>query len=224
MPITDWPAQERPREKLLSLGAGSLSDAELLAIFINTGIAGKTAVDVARDLIGEYGGLRGILEAEAPRLLRTKGMGKAKYCRLQAALEMARRYLSEPLLRGQTIQSAQDCKAFFNAHLRGHGQEVFACLFLDNRHRLIVFEKMFYGSVNEATIHPREIVKKALILNASAVILGHNHPSGINTPSSADQQVTHQIRDALRLIDVTVLDHLIVGDGDAYSMAEQGLI
>lgn len=224
MAITDWPAAERPREKLLERGPAALSDAELLAIFLRTGLPGKTAVDLARELIDEHDGLRGLLDADQGRLLQAKGLGQAKYAQLQAALEMARRHLDEKLRRGEALSSAADTRRYLLAQLRGYPHEVFACLFLDSRHRIIRYEELFFGTIDGASVHPREVVRRALHHNAAAVIFAHNHPSGVAEPSQADRHITARLRDALSLIDVRVLDHIVVGDGETVSLAERGLI
>jgi len=224
MPITDWPLTERPREKLLSLGPAALSDAELLAIFLRTGVAGKTAVDLARDALQHHGSLRRLLEADCARFCRAPGLGQAKYVQLQACLEMARRHLHEALQRGDALHSPDDTRRYLRARLRDHPHEVFACLFLDTRHRVIRYEELFRGTIDGATVHPREVVRRALAHNAAAVILAHNHPSGVAEPSRADQQLTDRLRQALALVDVRVLDHLVVGDGEPVSFAERGLL
>ncbi len=224
MRISDWPETERPREKLLIRGASALSDAELLAIFLRTGTKGKTAVDLARELLAEFGSLRALLNAELPRFKRSKGLGDAKYAQLQAVLEMAKRHLREPLERGQALTSAQNTRDFLRNELRDHPYEVFACLFLDSQHQVIEFEELFRGSINGTSIYPREVVKKALRHNAAAVIFAHNHPSGISNPSDADKQVTQKLQRALSLIEIRVLDHFIVGDNEPYSFAENGLL
>lgn len=224
MSITDWPSEERPREKLLKRGADSLSDAELLAIFLRTGVAGKTAVDLARELLQEYGGLRKLLGADQRRFCRSRGLGAAKYAQLQAVLEMGRRYLHEDLCRDTALTSPADSRRFLQAQLRHYPYEVFACLFLDNRHRVIVFEELFRGTIDGASVHPREVVRRALEHNAAALILAHNHPSGIAEPSEADRRITQRLRDALALVDIRVLDHFVIGDGEPVSLAERGLI
>ncbi|MDX9768348.1 MAG: DNA repair protein RadC [Ectothiorhodospiraceae bacterium] len=223
MPITDWPADERPREKLLSRGPATLSDAELLAIFLRTGIAGKTAVDLARELLERFGGLRPLLQADLDRFCEAKGLGTAKYAQLQAVLEMGRRHLDETLKRGDALTSPDDTRRYLAARLRDHPHEVFAILFLDNRHRVIAFEELFQGTIDGASVHPREVVRRVLAHNAAAVILAHNHPSGVAEPSAADARITQRLKDALALIDVRVLDHLIVGD-ESVSLAERGLL
>jgi len=224
MPITDWPASERPREKLLNQGPASLSDAELLAIFLHTGLQGKTAVDLARDLLTAYDGLRPLLEADRAALCAVPGLGGAKYVQLQAALELGRRYLEAGLKRDSVLNSPDRTRAFLKARLRHHGREIFACLFLDNRHRVIGFEELFGGTIDGASVHPREVVKRALHHNAAAVIFAHNHPSGVAEPSHADRAITVRLRDALALIDVRVLDHFVVGDSEVVSFAERGLL
>jgi len=222
MPISDWPVQERPREKLLLRGSGALSDAELLAIFLRTGTRGKTAVDLARDLLHEFGSLRALLEAPRERFCRARGLGNAKYVQLQAVLEMARRHHYETLKRGDALADPGATRRYLSARLRDHPFEVFACLFLDNRHRVIGFDELFRGTIDGASVHPREVVRRALGHNAAAVILAHNHPSGVAEPSAADQSLTRRLKDALGLVDVRVLDHFVIGDGEAVSFAERG--
>ena len=222
MPITDWPLAERPREKLLAQGAATLSDAELLAIFLRTGIKGKTAVDLARDLLKEFGGLRQMLGAGQRSFCNHSGLGPAKYAQLQAVLEMGQRHLYETLQRGDSLTNPATTREYLSARLRDHPHEVFACLFLDNRHRVICFEELFRGTINGASVHPREVVKKALHHNAAALILAHNHPSGIAEPSEADRQLTKKLQQALGLVDIRVLDHVVIGDGEAVAFAERG--
>ncbi len=224
MAIRDWPEFERPREKLLQQGAGALSDAELLAIFLRSGIAGKSAVDLARDLISQYGGLGPILQADYSEFCSAPGLGMAKYTQLQAILEMSRRHLRESLRRGTVLENPQQTRDYLSCELRGYDCEVFSCLFLDNRHRVLTFEKLFFGTINSATVHPREVVKRALKLNAAAVILSHNHPSGVAEPSEADIQITRHLKQALALVDIRLLDHFIIGDGEPISLAERGQV
>jgi DNA repair protein RadC len=224
MPITDWPTEERPREKLLTRGPSSLSDAELLAIFLRTGLAGRTAVDIARDLLQEFGSLRGLLSAQKERLCAFPGLGPAKYAQLQAILEMARRHLGETVRRGDAITSPSETRRFLTSRLRDYPYEVFACLFLDNRHRVIELVEMFRGTINGASVHPREVVRAALHHNAAAVIFCHNHPSGDAEPSQADMKITRRLTESLALIDVRVLDHIVIGDGTTVSFAERGLL
>ena len=224
MPITDWPVAERPREKLLHQGANALSDAELLAIFLRTGIKGKTAVDLARDIISYFGGLRNLLTADKKAFCQFSGLGEAKFAQLQAVLELSRRHLKETLQRGEILHNPQATQDYLSARLRDLPYEVFACLFLDNQHRVIEFEILFQGTINGASVHPREVVRKTLKYNAAALILAHNHPSGIAEPSSADRHITKQLTEALNLIDVRVLDHIIVGDGHCVAFSERGWI
>ena len=224
MAITDWPAEERPREKLLLRGAQALSDAELLAIFLRTGLPGKSAVDLARELLQEFGGLRPLLDADCSAFCRGKGLGEAKYVQLQASLELSRRHLLTTLQRGDALTSPGHTRRYLSAQLRDRHQEVFACLFLDNRHRVLGYEELFYGTVDGASVHPREVVRRCIAHNAAAVILAHNHPSGVAEPSRADEQITGRLRDALALVDVRVLDHMVVGDGEIVSLAERGLL
>lgn len=222
MRITEWPASERPREKLVARGPRSLSDAELLAVFLHTGIPGKTAVDIARNLLTRFGSLRALLNAPCADICREKGLGEAKYVALQAALEMGRRYLGEKLERGATIESADDTRRYLQAQLRDRQQEVFCCLFLDNRHRLITFEELFHGTLNGAAVYPREIIKRAMHHNAAALILVHNHPSGVAEPSRQDEILTEKLKESLETMDIRLLDHFVVGDGDVVSFSELG--
>ena len=224
MAISDWPASERPREKLLERGAQSLSEAELLAIFLRTGVAGKSAVDLARELLAEFGGLRALLSADLDRFCRSKGLGSAKYAQLQAVLETGRRHLFETLERGNPLSSPADTRRFLAAHLRDRHSEAFCALFLDNRHRVLAFEELFQGTIDGASVHPREVVRRCLEHNAAAVIFAHNHPSGVAEPSRADEQITRRLRDALALVDIRVLDHMVVGDGETTSLAERGMV
>lgn len=225
MPITDWPDAERPREKLLSRGPQALSDAELLAIFLRTGVRGKTAVDLGRELLAEYGSLRALLDADLARFSRSPGLGAAKYAQLQAVLEMSRRHLREELQRGDALTSPEITRRFLAARLRDYAHEVFGCLLLDNQHRVLHWEELFRGTIDGASIYPREVVKLALSCNAAAVIFAHNHPSGLAEPSSADRAITEHLKQALTLVDIRVLDHFIVGDGERpYSFAEHGLL
>jgi DNA repair protein RadC len=224
MSIKDWPADERPREKLLQRGANALTDAELLAIFLRTGVTGKSAVDMAKDLLIEFGSLQALLSAEQTRFCASHGLGQAKYVQLQAVLEMARRHFAEILQRGNALTSPDITRAYLSAQLRGLGHEVFACLFLDNQHRVIAWEELFRGTIDGASVYPREVAKRALRHNAAAIIFAHNHPSGVSEPSQADRHITEKLRQALNLFDIRVLDHFIVGDGQPYSFAEHGLL
>lgn len=224
MRITEWPVAERPREKLLQKGAHVLSDAELLALFLRTGRRGATAVDVARDLLTRFGGLRPLLDSEQGALCGAPGVGPAKAVQILAALELGRRYLESTLQREAVLSSPEQTRLFLKARLRPYAHEVFACLFLDNRHRVIRFEELFGGTIDGASVYPREVVKRALHHNAAAVIFAHNHPSGVAEPSPADRAITQRLREALGLVDVRVLDHLVVGDGEVVSFAERGLL
>lgn len=222
MSIKDWPEGERPREKLLSRGAGALSDAELLAILLRTGVRGSSAVDVARDLLGQFGGLRPLLDADLADCGAANGLGPARFVQLKATLELGRRYLECRLARGDVLSSPEDTRQFLSARLRGYPHEVFACLFLDNRHRVVAFEEMFRGTIDGTSVHPREVVRRALALNAAALIVAHNHPSGVAEPSQADRSLTRRLHDSLALVDLRLLDHLVIGDGESVSFAERG--
>lgn len=222
MSIRDWPAAERPREKLLEHGASSLSDAELLAIFLRTGVSGKSAVDLARHLLAEFGSLRALLEADLAGFCRQLGLGPAKFSQLQAVLEMSRRHLAERLRRDSALESPQAVRDYLKSLLRHQLHEVFGCLFMDSKHRMLSFEVLFRGSIDSASVYPRQVVKRALAHNAAAVIFCHNHPSGVTEPSQADRTLTKRLSDALDLIEVRVLDHFIVGDGEPLSMVEHG--
>jgi DNA repair protein RadC len=221
--IKDWPAEDRPREKLLHRGSAALTDAELLAIFLRTGTAGKSAVTLARELLEEFGSLKALLNADQQHFCSGHGLGAAKYAQLQAVLEMAKRHFKEILQRGNALTSPEITKAYLSAHLRGYTYEVFACLFLDNQHRVIQLDELFKGTIDGTSVYPREVVKQALYYNAAAVIFAHNHPSGITQPSQADKQITEKLRQALALFDIRVLDHFIIGDGEPYSFLEHGI-
>ena len=222
MSIRDWPAAERPREKLLQHGSGSLSDAELLAIFLRTGVSGKSAVDLARHLLSEFGSLRALLEADLRAFCGQLGLGPAKFSQLQAVLEISRRHLAERLRRDSALESPQAVRDYLKSLLRHEPHEVFGCLFMDSKHRMLAFEVLFRGSIDSASVYPRQVVKRALAHNAAAVIFCHNHPSGITEPSQADRTLTKRLIEALDLIEVRVLDHFIVGDGQPLSMVEHG--
>lgn len=224
MAIHQWPASEQPREKLLKSGANSLSDAELLAIFLRTGIQGSSAVDLARELLLRYGSLRALFNSSVVEFCETKGMGEVKYAQLQAVLEMARRYFWEELVKQPLMTSADSAGNFLLSKMTGLQREVFSCLFLDNQHHIIVYEELFQGTINQAPVFPREIARKALQHNAAAVILAHNHPSGVAEPSFADKEITKTIKQALNLLDIQVLDHFVVGSREVYSFANNGLM
>src|SRR5579875_2626880 len=219
--IRDWPSEERPREKLLTRGPAALSPAELIAILLGHGVRGRSAVEMGRDLLARAGGLNALLAGE---LADVPGLGPAKRARLAAALELARRCLGEELQSKPALCNPRDSAAFVKAQLGHKPYEVFACLFLDNRHRVLAFEELFRGTLDGASVHPREVVRASLRHNAAAVILAHNHPSGVAEPSAADRAITRELRDALQLIGVRVLDHLVIGAGEPTSMAARGLM
>lgn len=224
MAITDWPAAERPREKLLQQGAAALADAELLAIFLRVGVRGKSAVALAHDLLAHFGGLTRLFRAPQPDFAAFPGMGDAKYAQLQAVLEMARRALAETLREGDALNSPGAVHDYLRLHLGGYEHEVFAALFLDAQNRLIVREDLFRGTLTHTAVYPREVVKRALAHNAAGLILAHNHPSGVAQPSQADHRLTEQLQSALALVDVRVIDHVVVSGAQAYSFAEHGLL
>ena len=225
MKLQLWPAQERPREKLLTQGARALSDAELLALLLgSSGLPGSNVVDLARALLATHHSLRELLIADRTALLSARGIGTVGYCRLQAALELARRHYAEALRCGPLLDSPAATHQFLISRLRDQTYELFCCLHLDNRHRLIAFDELFRGTIDGASVHPREVVKQALSRNAAAVILAHNHPSGVAEPSQADELITRRLREALALVDIRVLDHCIVGDNGCVSFAERGLL
>jgi DNA repair protein RadC len=223
MRISDWPAAERPRERLLALGATALSDAELLAVLLRTGIPGKSAVDLARELIERFGGVGGLLNGGS-ELLQVKGLGKAKAAQFAAAAELARRSLGEKLRAGAALTSPGAVRDYLRLALGGREHEVFVCLWLDAQHRVVSIDEPFRGTLTQTSVYPREIVKAALAANAAAVIFAHNHPSGVAQPSQADELLTRNLRDALALVDVKVLDHFIVAGTQAISFAERGLL
>ncbi|PNS08889.1 RadC family protein [Solilutibacter silvestris] len=224
MHIRDWPEHERPREKLLRSGAAHLSDAELLALFLGSGVRGQDAVATARTLLTDTGGVRGLLDRDAAGLTKLRGLGPARACRLAAALELGSRHLAGQLQRGEAMANPDVAARYFSQRLRGHHREVFAAMFLDTRHRSLAFEELFRGSIDGSEVHPREVVQRALALNAAAVIVGHNHPSGNPEPSAADRAVTQRLKQSLALVDIRLLDHFVVGDGPAVSMAARGMI
>ena len=221
--IRHWPESERPREKLIKRGAHALSDAELLALLLGSGIPGCSAVAMARSLLKDFGGLRDLLNARLPRW-RRKGIGQARYAAVQAAVELAKRHLHEQMRIGSPLTTSQATHRYLQAQLRDRPYEVFCCIYLDNRHRLIAFEELFRGTVDCAQVHPREVLRQALLHNASALIVAHNHPSGVLEPSPADDFITRRLKDLLALMDVRIVDHVIVGDSRCYSFAEHGLL
>jgi len=224
MTIRDWPLAERPREKLLECGAHALSDAELLALLLGSGTRGRSAVELARTLIADFGSLRSLLAADGPQALARAGVGPARYAVMQAALELTRRHFREALRLGPALAAPELTRTFLQAQLRDRPYEVFCCLYLDNRHRLIAFEELFRGTIDRAGVHPREVLRQTLLHNAAAVIFAHNHPSGVLEPSQADELITRRLKEALALVDVRVLDHFIIGEGTCFSFAEHGLL
>lgn len=222
MHIRDWPADERPREKLLARGPGVLSDAELLAVFIGSGSRGCDAVATARQLLAGHGPLRALLERPAAELARLPGLGPARASALTAALELGQRLLAAQLARGELVSDPDAAGRHFAQRLRARPREVFAALFLDTRHRALAFEELFMGTIDASEVHPREVVRRALAHNAAAVIVGHNHPSGNPEPSAADRAVTTRLQQALSLVDVRLLDHFVIGDGPPVSLASRG--
>ena len=224
MAITDWPAAERPREKLIELGAEALSDAELLAIFLRVGVTGKSAVDLARDLLTQFISLNGIFAATEHELIQVHGIGTSKYVQLQAIFEMSRRALNEQLQQRDVFKSPQQVRDYLVLKLGSLTREVFLVLFLDTQNHLVATEEMFAGTLTQTSVYPREVVKRALHHNAASVIFAHNHPSGIAQQSQADELLTKQLKEALALVDVRVLDHFIVAGNNTLSFLERGLL
>lgn len=224
MAITDWPADERPRERLLKQGAAALSDAELLAIFLRTGIPGKSAVDLARELIQRFGSLNALFAATEQEFCAIPGMGAAKYAQLQAVVEMARRALKEEIAARDALSSPQAVRDYLRLHLGALPHEIFLGLFLDAQNRIIASEELFRGTLSQTSVYPREVVKRALHHNAAALIFAHNHPSGVAEPSNADQLLTQALKSALGLVDVRVLDHFVVAGNGVVSFAERGMV
>ncbi len=224
MSITDWPEGERPREKLIQRGAAALSDAELLAIFLRTGVVGKSAVDLARDLLNRFTTLTKMFAASQDDFCSIHGMGMAKYVQMQAVLEMSRRALGEEMRAGDALNSPRAVREYLQLLLRGKEQEVFMVVFLDAQHRVLQAEELFHGTLTQTSVYPREVVKRALFHNAAAVILAHNHPSGVAEPSQSDRLLTDALKQALALVDVRVLDHFIVAGAGCLSFAERGMI
>jgi len=222
--ICFWPESERPREKLLERGAQALSDGELIALLLGSGTKGRSAVDIARSLIEEFGSLREMLGADKQRWENRRGIGPARYAMLMAALEISRRFMLEPLRQTPTLDTPEATCRFLLAQLRDRHYEVFCCVFLDNRHRMLGFEEIFRGTIDGANVYSREIVRQTLLYNAASILVAHNHPSGSIEPSPADEGVTRRLRQALSLIEVRLLDHFVVGDGKCYSFSEHGLL
>jgi DNA repair protein RadC len=224
MAITDWPASERPREKLIEQGASVLSDAELLAIFLRVGVVGKSAVDLARDLLSRFGSLNGIFAATEHELSQVHGIGSSKYVQLQAIFEMSQRALNEQLQQRDVFESPQQVRDYLVLKLGGLAREVFVVMFLDAQNRLNATEEMFSGTLTQTSVYPREVVKRAMHHNAAGVIFAHNHPSGVAKQSFADELLTGRLKQALALVDVRVLDHFIVAGNQTLSFAERGLL
>jgi DNA repair protein RadC len=224
MTIKDWPMTERPRVRLLAGGAEGLSDAELLALLLRSGNGSRDAVQLARDLLGSYRSLRELLDAPTAELIQRPGIGPTKAATLAAVVALAERYLASPVQRNEIFGASADVRRYLRYRLGGRPREVFGALFLDAQHRLIAFREMFLGTLDSATVHPREVLRETLLLNAAAVIFVHNHPSGVAEPSASDVKITERLRQALQLIDVRVLDHIVVSPSDAVSMAERGLL
>ena len=224
MAISDWPEQERPREKLLHKGVKSLSDAELLAIFLRTGVKGMSALDLARSLLSSFKGVRGILDAQAKEFCQHHGVGLSKYAQLQAVSELAQRHMLETISREDALSSSKLTRYYVKSRMRSYDREVFLCLFLDNQHRVIAQEELFQGTIDGSMVHPREVLKRALFYNAAALIFAHNHPSGVAEPSQADVSITRRLKAALEMVDIRTLDHLVVGDNEVVSLAERGLL
>lgn len=224
MSITDWPVDDRPREKLLAKGAAALSDAELVAIFLRTGVAGKSAVDLAREVVGQFGSLSALCGADQKTFCGIHGLGEAKYVQLQAVLEMAQRALGEKLKQGLALNSPTAVRDFLRLRLHNRPHEVFVAVFLDAQNRVLAVEDLFSGTLTQTSVYPREVVKRALHHNAAALIFAHNHPSGVAEPSRADETLTATLKRSLALVDVSVLDHFVVGADAVLSFAERGLL
>ena len=224
MALSQWPASERPRDRFIAEGANKLTDAELIALVLHTGVRGRSTVDLARSLLTEYGGLANLLCADSKRLLSSPGIGEAKAARLGVILELSHRHLAEPLAGRNVLENSTATRNYFRARFRDCSREVFSCLFLNNQHQIVKLEEMFTGTIDAAAVYPREVVKRALYHNAAAVILADNHPSGVAEPSQADVAITRRLKEALDTIDVRVLDHLIIGHSQVVSLAERGQI
>ncbi|MDG1079631.1 MAG: DNA repair protein RadC [Porticoccaceae bacterium] len=222
MAISHWPMNERPREKLILRGASALSDAELLAIFLRTGLPGITAIDLARDLIKEFGGLGALISSDHTTFCKAKGVGRAKFVQLKASVELTRRYLQEQLEGQPVFTSPEKVGDYLSVQMRDYKREVFVMLLLDSKHQLIDTHELFQGTVDAASVHPREVVARALRKNAAAVIVAHNHPSGLAEPSQADIDITRRLKQALNLVEIRLLDHLIIGRGEVVSLAQRG--
>ncbi len=224
MSIAGWAPGEGPRDKLLERGEGALSDAELLAVLLNTGHRDCSALELSHRLLGQFGGLAGVIKADRRRLLACPGVGLAKYAQLRGALELARRQALQAVCVGDVLSSPGETRRFLQYHLGTRSREVFSCIFLDSQHRVLRCEDLFLGTLDGAAVYPREVAVRALQYSAAAVIFAHNHPSGVAEPSSADRRITERLCAALGLLDIRVLDHIIVGSGRAFSFAEEGLL
>ena len=224
MVLKDIPTDARPREKLLANGAAALADAELIALLLRTGFKGTSVLQLAQSLLDHFGGIPGLLHAGSDDMKKIKGLGPAKRAELAAVIELARRALRQELAQRPAFDHPAKVKDYLRLQLGGHRHEVFAVLFLDAQNRLLKLEEMFRGTLTQTSVYPREVVKRALDLHAASVILAHNHPSGAAQPSKADEHLTHTLTSALRLVDVRVLDHLVVGQGEVVSFAERGLL
>jgi DNA repair protein RadC len=222
MAISHWPVEDRPREKLLAKGAAVLSDAELLAIFLRTGLPGFTAIDLARQLLTQFGGLGALLSADQHTFCQAKGLGPAKFCQIQATLELTTRYLQEQLHGNPVFTCPGHVSDHLAVQMRDYQREVFVVLLLDTRHQLLEYCELFQGTIDCASVHPREVVRLALHKNAAAVIVAHNHPSGSAKPSAADIAITERLKAALELMDIRLLDHFVVGRGEVVSLADRG--
>jgi DNA repair protein RadC len=224
MAIADWPLDDRPREKLMSKGPESLSDAELVAIFLRTGVRGSSALDIARELLVRFGSISALFAADEQALRTTAGLGGAKFAQIAAVMEIARRALREKLDRGSALSSPHSVRDYLRLKLQERPYEVFVGVFLDAQNRVLAVEELFRGTLTQTSVYPREIVKRALQHNAAALIFAHNHPSGVAEPSRADEALTQALKQALALVDVKVLDHFVIGSGAAMSFAERGLL
>jgi len=222
MAISHWPMNERPREKLILRGASALSDAELLAIFLRTGLPGITAIDLARNLLKEFGGLGPLISSDQAAFCKAKGVGTAKYVQLKASIELTRRYLKEQLEGQPVFTSPEKVSDYLSVQMRDYKREVFVMLLLDSKHQLIDTHELFQGTLDAASVHPREVVARALRKNAAAVIVAHNHPSGLAEPSQADIDITRRLKQALNLVEIRLLDHLVIGRGEVVSLAQRG--
>ena len=224
MAITDWPVDDRPRERLIEKGAESLSDAELVAILLRTGVKGRSALDLARDLLARFGSVSALFAADVQSFCATAGLGKAKYAQLAAVMEMARRALRETMSRGGALSSPRAVRDYLRLKLQERPYEVFVAVFLDAQNRVLAVEELFRGTLTQTSVYPREVVKRALHYNAAALIFAHNHPSGVAEPSRSDEALTQALKQSLALVDVKVLDHFVIGAGAAMSFAERGLL